>query len=353
MKPSVLLREYRPQDEDVAIRLLVSKLPPAKQEAAYEPRRRRWRWQYYMNPNIDAGRPAIFVADVDGDFGGMVCTVPVRVRTMQGIVSGSWGMDFIVNPGIRGGGIGKQLLLEWIKRYAVSAVLGYTPVSLRVAKSVGFQELRAGVTVNIVLSRCRLALGLARERSRKDISRLGARWWRLNRRGRRDASFEVECSPEPDPKVPELWHEVAGKYKFCVDRDMAYLHWRFCAHPHHKYTFIHLKRRGFLCACAVVRLESGPYRHGVVSELIVDPQQADVVRALIQEAVAHCDSLHAASVTMDLPVVLLPEVTLHYPCSLVNHLGMIAYTSDPGLVAEGAQRSDSWLISRADADQDY
>lgn len=353
MKPAVTIREFRAEDEDLAIPLLVSKLPPEKREAAYEPRRRRWRWQYYENPNIEKGRPAIFVAEVDGKFGGMVCTVPVRLRTPHGIVSGSWGMDFIVNPEIRGGGVGKQLLLEWIKAAEVMMVLGYTPVSLKAAQSVGFTEQRGATTVKIVLSLPRLALGLARAGSRRELSQLGQVLLRVNRGGRPDRGFEADSSPEPDPGVAGVWEEVASCYRFCVERDMPYLRWRYGAHPHHKYRFVHLREGNALCGLAVVRIADDGYRLGIVSDFIVDPRRPDRVRALLDHAVAHCRGEKSAAVLMDVPSALAPSILGRYPCALANQLNMIALSHNQALVAAGVQQPDTWLISRSDADQDY
>lgn len=353
MKPDVTIREYRPEDEDLAIRLLVSKLPPEKREAAVEPRRRRWRWQYYQNPNVQPGRPAIIVAEAGGQFGGMVCTVPVRLRTPLGVVTGSWGMDFIVNPEIRGGGVGKRLLLEWIKTADVFAVLGYTPVSLKAAQSVGFTEQRAGTTVKIVLSRLPLAVGLARAGHRRDLQQLGRVFWRASHGGRPDRSFTADEATEPDPAVPGVWDAVAANYRFAVERDLPYLRWRYGAHPHHEYRYVHLRRDGALCAFAVVRIADTAYRLGVVSDFIVDPRQAGAARALLDHVVAHFRARGAAAVMMDLPSALAPAVARRYPCSLSQQLDMISYSPHQAQLAAGVQQPDAWLIARSDADQDY
>jgi len=353
MKPEVTIREYRPEDEDIAIRLLVSKLPPEKREAAVEPRRRRWRWQYYQNPNVQPGRPAIIVAEVGGQFGGMVCTVPVRLRTPLGVVTGSWGMDFIVNPEIRGGGVGRILVGEWIKLSEISAVLGYTPVSLRISVAAGFKEFRAGTTVKIVLSRLPLAVGLARAGQRRDLQQLGGVFLKANRGGRPDRSFTADEASEPDPAVPGVWEAVAANYRFAVERDLPYLRWRYGAHPHHEYRYIHLRRDGALCAFAIVRIAGEGYRLGVVSDFVVDPRQAGAVQALLDHVVAHCRARGAAAVMMDLPSVLAPAVGGRYPCSLSQQLNMISYARREDLLAAGVQQPDAWFIARSDADQDY
>ncbi len=353
MKPDVTIREYRPEDEDIAIRLIVSKLPPEKRAAAVEPRRRRWRWQYYQNPNVEPGRPAIIVAEVGGQFGGMVCTVPVRLRTPLGVVTGSWGMDFIVNPEIRGGGVGKKLLLEWIKTADVSAVLGYTPVSLKAARSVGFTEHRAGTTVKIVLSRLPLAVGLARAGHRRDLQQLGGVFLRANRGRRPDRSFTVDDAPEPDPAVPGVWEAVAANYRFAVERDLPYLRWRYGAHPHHEYRYVHLRQDGALCAFAVVRIATEDYRLGVVSDFIVHPRQAGAVQALLDHVVAYCRARGAAAVKMDLPSALAPAAVGRYPCSLSQQLDMITLSRQEEQLAAGVQQPDAWFIARSDADQDY
>jgi GNAT superfamily N-acetyltransferase len=353
MKQNASIREFQSQDEDLAIRLLVSKLPPGQREAAYEKRRRRWRWQYYDNPHNIDGRPFIFTAQVGEDFAGMVCAVPVRLRTPQGTVLATWGTDFIVNPEIRGVGVGKKLLLAWIKRPDVCFVLGYTPVSLRVAQSVGFEEMGGFTTARIVLSRWRFALDSARASRYGDLYRLGKVFLRGQRGWPRDSAFTVEIAAEPDARIAAVWQEVARAYRFCVERDLPYLQWRYCAHPDHKYHFVHLQESGTPCALAVVRFAGGQPPLGVIDDLIVDPRRQDRVGSLLEHTLAYLRSLGAATALLELPGAHAGSVLNRYRCSLAGPLNMILYTPRRSLLAAGIQSPDGWLVSRSDADQDY
>ena len=110
MGAEVGIRRFRRSDEKDALDLLLGKFPASERESSYPGRLARWRWQYYANPANPDGEPLIWVAEVDGAFGGMVATIPVRVRTPQGPMLGMWGVDFIVSGRMRGLGIGKQLL---------------------------------------------------------------------------------------------------------------------------------------------------------------------------------------------------------------------------------------------------
>ncbi len=150
---------------------------------------------------------------------------------------------------------------------------------------------------------------------------------RANRGGRPDRSFVADNSPEPDPGVVGVWEEVAANYRFCVDRNMSYLRWRYTTHPYHKYRFVHLRRDKALCAFAVVRIASEEYRLGIVSDFIADPRRPDMVHALLDHTLDYCRSQEASAVLVDLPSVLAPSILKRYPCSLSNQLNMIVFLS--------------------------
>ncbi len=352
------ITRFQRSDETDAIRMLLDKLPPSERKNAYAGRLARWQWQYYDNPNNPDGEPLIWVARVDDAFGGMVATIPVKVRTPKGLVAGMWGVDFIVGSKMRGLGVGKALLSEWLKTPGIAFVMGWSPVSFKVAKGVGFEVVWGFTTADIVLSRIGYAVTSMKHKQRSDLTRLARVFWRLNPRagggrgrGRGGHRVSVETSlPEGSGR---LWESVSGAYSFAVERDQAYLKWRFEAHPAYTYRFVCLGGAGDLEGLAICRLTDDKPPLGVVADLIVDPRRHDLVTDLLDGTVAFLKSNGAYAARMDLPPCLADPMIARYRCSLEKDRGMIVCTDDPDLKAASILKPEAWYISRSDADEDY
>jgi GNAT superfamily N-acetyltransferase len=352
------ITRFQRSDEADAIRMLLDKLPPSEREGAYDSRLARWRWQYYDNPSNPDGEPLIWVARVADAFGGMVATIPVKVRTPKGFVLGMWGVDFIVSSKMRGMGIGKALLAEWLKTPGIAFVMGWSPVSFKVAKGVGFEVVWGFTTADILLSRIGYAVASVKHRQRSDLNRLARVFWRLNphawgrsERGPSGHRISVESA------LPEgsggLWERVSESYGFAVERNQTYLKWRFEAHPAYTYRFVCLGEPGDPKGLAICRLTDDKPPLGVVADLIVDPGREDLVSNLIDETVAFLKSHGAYAARMDLPPCLADPILARYRCSLKKDRGMIVCTDDPDLKAANILKPEPWYISRSDADEDY
>jgi len=330
----------------------MEKLPPPEREGAYAGRVKRWRWQFYENPNNPDGKPLIWVARVDGRFAGMSCSVPVSLRTPQGLRPGKWSVDFVVDPNRRGLGIGKKVLHGFTSHPSVGLAIGWTPVAGRVAFKVGFKVIWGFTNATLVLSRCRFAVEMVKARRRGDLLRLARVFYRgIPRPGK--GSLPVDITRELPDGTDELWGQVAASYGFCVDRDRKYLQWRFVSHPTHEYHFVRVGGPGAPAGMAVCRLTDQTPPLGVISELIVDPGRQDVMVTLLDATVDFLKSKGAYAVKMGLPPALAPRVMERYPCSLALPLGMIVSGGDKDAEEAGILSPDRWYISRSDSDQDY
>jgi GNAT superfamily N-acetyltransferase len=353
VKPRIT--RFQRSDEADAIRMLLGKLPPSEREGAYESRLARWQWQYYDNPGNPRGEPLIWVARVEDAFGGMVATIPVKVKTPKGHVLGMWGVDFIVSGRMRGMGIGKALLAEWLKTSGIAFVMGWSPVSFKVAKGVGFEVMWGFTTADILLSRLGYAVASFRHRQRSDLKRLARVFWRLNPRGGRGSGMAGAGSIETT--IPEgageLWESVRESYVFAIERDPAYLKWRFEDHPAYGYRFVCLGGPGNLKGLGICRLTDDKPALGVIADLIVDPAREELVSDLVDATVGFLRSQGAYAARMDLPPCLAGPILARYRCSLRKDRGMIVCTGDPDLKAAGILDPEAWYISRSDADEDY
>ena len=349
------ITRFERSDEADAIRMLLGKLPASEREKAYEPRLARWRWQYYDNPNNPGGDPLIWVARVGDSFGGMVATIPVRVKTPKGSVLGMWGVDFIVSSKTRGMGIGKALLTEWTKTPGIAFVMGWSPVSFRVAKGVGFEVMWGFTTADIVLSSVGYAVASVKKKQRSDLNRLAKIFWRSNPRtrggSRRGPAYSIEkVLPEA---AGDLWKNVSERYRFAVERDQTYMRWRFADHPLYQYRFVCLGEPGELKGLGICRLTDDKPPLGIVADLIVDPAREDLVSSLIDTTVAFLKSRGAYAARMDLPPSLAGKILPRYRCSLRKDRGMIVRTEGSDFGTVDILKAENWYISRSDADEDY
>jgi GNAT superfamily N-acetyltransferase len=350
--PEVTLTGYNREDEDAAVKMLVDKLPPCERKGAYAGRLRRWRWQFYENPNNPDGKPLIWVARVDGRFAGMSCSIPVRLKTPQGLKPAKWSVDYVVDPGMRGLGIGRKVLSCFTSHPAVGLAFGWTPVAGRVAFKVGFKLIEGFTNATLALSRLRLAIELVKGGRRRDLLRL-ARVFLRRIPGPGKASLPVEITSEIPEGTDELWGQVSARYGFCVDRDRRYLNWRFVSHPTHEYRFVRVGMPGTPAALAVCRLTRHKAPLGVISELIVDPERQDVLVTLLDATVGFLRSKGAYAVELGLPPALAARVLERYPCSLGQPLAMIVSTFDKEAEEAGILSPERWYVSRSDSDQDY
>jgi GNAT superfamily N-acetyltransferase len=348
----VNIRRYERTDEAEAIRLLVEKLPPAERDGAFDRRLLRWKWQYYENPSNPEGEPLIWVAQVGDEFGGMVCTIPVKVRTPIGPVLGMWGVDFVVDPRMRSMGIGKKLLEAWIRTPGIAFVRGWSPVSFRVATGVGFELIWGFPSAKIVLSRFRYGAALLKESKRRELVNL-AKVCLLSNRLSRSGSDSISVGDEIPAGTDNLWAEVSKRYPFAVERDMKYLKWRFTGHPTHRYQFISLHEGGELAGLGIVRLTEGDPPVGVVSDLIVSPGRRELLLDLAAESLRFLKSQGACAALVDLSPAIAPLILDEYRCSVRQEFGMIIRTDDERLKEAGIFKIESWFQGRSDADEDY
>jgi len=352
MALGVQIRRFELEDETDAVSLMVQNVAPENRERAYSARLARWKWQYYDNPNNPDGEALIWVATVDGSIAGMVATVPVKIKAPRGMCLGMWGVDFMVDGRMRGMGIGRKLLAEWVKAPGIKFVLGWRPVSFIVATRIGFKVVWGFSTNDIVLSPVRFALALKRESRRRDLlryTRLFLRKGPVTGKG----SYNIAVSDEIPSGTGRLWARISEAYKFSVHRDESYLRWRFSCHPTHSYRFISIGAPEDPSAVAVCRLTDEKPPLGIVSDLIVDPHCPQLVREIVDHALSFFRSEGAYAASLDLPPALAPQILNRHKRSLTRDLGMLICSHDKELESAGIFTPDEWCISRSDSDQDY
>src|SRR5688500_2082982 len=203
--------------------------------------RLRWEWQYRRNPNNPGGTPVIWIAREGPTLVGQYATMPVRLQVHGQQVDASWGMDVMVAPERQRQGIGEVLFRTWDRNVGASLGLGLSESSHRLFRKLRWPEVgpltclvkpltrRAfrrpnwPVLLNRLVSAVMLPIVLIVARSRP-------------------LAAEVRMIQRFDDSFTELWDSVAPKLDFAVQRDAAYLNWKYVTAPHVRYSIAALRR---------------------------------------------------------------------------------------------------------------
>jgi GNAT superfamily N-acetyltransferase len=348
MAAEVRIRKIEPGEEAAAGRFFASRYALELREEAFRKRGERWKWQYWSHPE---GKPGILVAELGSKIVGMIGTNAVRIRTPGGVIPAIWAGDLLIDPAVRGAGIGKKLVDAWKSGGAVAVGKGYGPIAYSLYVNRGFKGIWGFTQLHIVLSRTRLAARLLRRSERRNLLRLARVFARPS--GRLRSGREPAVSDTLPAGAAALWRSAAAAYRFAFERDEKYLAWRFGAHPFHTYYFIEARGSAGLSGLAIVRITGDRIPIGVIADLIADPRDEDTVLALARDALSFLESRGAAAALIELPPALAPIVSAAFPCSFGEDFSIVLHTADPELAAQGVFDAASWYLSRSDSDADY
>jgi GNAT superfamily N-acetyltransferase len=348
------MRRYRRQDDEAAtVRFLLSKLAPAKREEAFRERVVRWRWQYYDNPHNPEPEPIIFVAEAEGAIVGLLCPLAVTLRTKAGLVSASWGNDWLVEPRYRGTGLGWAMMEARVKSFPVA--LSSWALSARayeVIAKLGLAPVPGFTRAWIVLSRWRCGRLLAagrRYRKLLELLRLPPELRRLKKQVRPG----IEVVTELPQDSGDLWERVSTNYGFAIDRSLKYLEWRYRGHPTQKYRFVTARHEGALIGLAVVRLTADRPPLGSICDLLADPGDSALVSSLISAALDDLRSLGACAAIADFPPKLAGAFLSVGKPVLTEELQILISEGGRAYADAGIFDAASWYLSRADSDIDF
>lgn len=353
MADGTRIRRFERDDEDVAIRLLLSKISPDQRDKAFAERRERWRWQYYENPNNPEREPILWVAEQAGSVCGLVCPLAVRLMTPKGLVGASWCNDWIVDRTCRGTGLGWMLEEAWVKTFPVGLGRGWSERAYAVSVKLGLVTVSGFWRYWIVLSRLGFARLLHGARHYRSLARLASTPPVIGRRRARAAGWAIEVSTRLPGDVAALWQRVSGAFAFAVERDLAHMKWRYEGHPGQKYWFITASSSGKLAGLAVARITSDSPPLGVICDLLVDPSDQTLVVSLVEATLGLLKREGACAAVVDLPPKLARSVSAIGRPILREEIKMLV--SDNAEAYGGPQIFDAsaWYLAKSDSDIDF
>jgi len=218
-------------------------------------RRASWRWQYRDNP-FSPEQPVLWVARERHEPLGQIGTMPVALWWNGAEVRASWGVDYFVAPDREGLGYSIDLVKTWMKSVDVAMAVGLAPGSYLICKRLGFRDLGYVPYFEAVLDPSAIARrrwGPVAGTLARPLTTIGL----LARLGRPRAPHGVDVQPAQriGAEYDRLWETARTTYGVCVRRDAAYVHWKYRAAPHKRYTILEARQRDRLTGFAVTRDE--------------------------------------------------------------------------------------------------
>ncbi len=261
-----------PEDRDAILEVLGAEKTAAQRRA----REASFDWQYgRANPHDDGGSPFLVVT-VDEQIAGVNGRMPVRVRYRGEAMRASWSCDLAVAPGFRHRGFGKALCARLPGEGEVALVYGISDQSDPIFEQLGwalasdlhclfFSVAEAGVKGRLKNARSALM--------RRALGRRGAGVFDVVRYEGEGFGAEVDA----------LWDACVSGYESVIERDAAYLNWRYRDHPGLAYVAYHARRAGQLRGVLVVRPDA---LESVIADYCGPVGDAELKRALVEPAVA-------------------------------------------------------------------
>ena len=191
-----------------------------------------WEWEYLSSTAALGGEFDPVIVVVGDKVVGFNGVIPVRVYFDGKVQSAIWSCDFIVDPSLRGQGIGKMLKQELKKRYSLIATSGVSEQASRLHFSImsdyseSIRIYRKIIRPDSFKSRLLYAFQFT-----SSIVQLWSPLPQLYKLAEEKALPDVK-------ELDALWLVSQPGYQRVVVRDGAYLVWRYQQHPLANYRYI-------------------------------------------------------------------------------------------------------------------
>lgn len=320
---------------------------------AADANRLRWDWQYRRNPNNPPGGPQIWVAREGRTIVGQYATMPVRLTLGNEVTTGSWGMDVMVAPERQRQGLGEILFRTWDQNVGASLGLGLSPSSHRLFQKLNWPDV--GPVPCLVKPLTRRAVRRANWPTpvNRAVSAVALPFIKVIARPRPLAN-EVETIRRFGTTFTTLWEQIGSKFDFAVQRDAAYLQWKYIGPPHVRYSVVALKRDQKPVGYAVYRHVQEPRgRVTLLVDFLVDPDDEDgfttLLRWVDREArAADSDKIRCFCLHAGFRRVLKKSGYFQ----VKSTMDLVARINTPPRDPSFYQDTSKWHVTLGDSDQD-
>jgi hypothetical protein len=319
----VTYRRFRADDKQYVLGLLTRGWPSAQRRS----KERVFDWRYVRNPHDDGREPFLVAEVAAGRPVAINGIVPARVRFDGARLHACWNCDTFVAPEMRGLGVEDELVRRVAHAAPLLLTLGRAEASGRPVTRMLFHVKERGFFGGVKNALCKIVgvQAFAMHMRRCDIS-TGP-----------DASISSE--------IDELWRFCSKGYMRAVERDAAYLRWKFGERPEVTYQWYLLRNRQQLEGVLIAR-------HDPEESVIVDycgpAEDMDLMVEIATHAVSDLTSRRTTRIRCD---------TTHPPMiSALRRVGFARSRSDTALrVRANIKAGDGdphagWFVMTGDCD---
>jgi L-amino acid N-acyltransferase YncA len=221
-----------------------------------------WTWKYSKNPH---GSPIIWVTEDKGRIVGCYILNPVRLRIGQVLLNGAQSVDAAVDKAYRGGGIFKKLAVAAITQAAkeeVNIIYAFpTEISYKGQVRIGYHpmfiipKMFRVFRIGSLLER---KIRLSGSFFQKALGTMDV-FQRINKKKisiESNHEIKVRVIRDFDSRFEVFWKEICKENNsVLVERNLAYLNWRYIKHPEKSYTTYVCERNGEVVGYVVVNVE--------------------------------------------------------------------------------------------------
>lgn len=314
----------------------------------------RFDWLYLSNP---AGPAQVWVAYAkNGNPVATSAAIPRLIRVGDTLVKGAVLGDFAVDPAHRSLGPALQLLKatlapvttgEYALTYDYPSESMYVIYRRMASRALGDEHRYVRLLSAVPALSHRYGKGIVSTYVGKGVDIL---IWLRDLSSRVTGNIEIE--PFPDEFHTEFWKlstRICGSRTASVDRNAAYLNWRFRQHPERNHTTLVARRDGALVGYVI--LHPTEEQSLVIDELICLPVD-DIVRALMSGVLSFARSVDAVKIQCTVLENSPVENVLKksgFSCR-GSSIGPVVFTSATSGLNEQVSDSNCWWLGDGDRD---
>ncbi len=295
----ILVRLFVEEDSDAVFSLYGQVFG----EAALALFKRRWQWQFALNPSVRYAPSLIWLAEKEGEILGHLAAFPQRMKLLDQQTVVYHDCDLIVSPKARRLGIGRRLVEAYDACPGLlSSCLSYAAANGRIRQRQGYQPANAipryfrpcdvSALLSLLLRSGRLP-GILTKPPFSWLARVLAGGANLAvgiantlKKPRPSGKYVVTEVATIDAEFDDLWRSLSSQFPLLAVRDAAFVQWRFADDPIFENTILAARdRHGQLVGYVVMRIWD---RNGVMDARVVDlfcpPDSKDIIDSLLLAA---------------------------------------------------------------------
>ncbi len=245
--------------------------------------RKRWLWLLRDNP-CNNGELTTWVLRTNGNIVGSSSCIPCEFICSGAQLTAGFGVDYFVDEGFKG--LPALKLLKTSQAFAgVHVVTNLSDSARNLFPKLGYVDLSSFLNHAVTYLK---PLPGKKDRLRSKLKRT---YYRRVRRKYRAAPDSLLVDDQLPPAYADLWERVKSTCRIGVNKNLAYMKWRYEQCPTVKYRFVSLVHGALIEGLAVVTInEEQGLRRGVIHDLILPADSQVPARKLLAATLDHfCD----------------------------------------------------------------